>query len=453
MTKKWLHILLGIVIFAVFFCVIQKIYTSRVEAVGTPNKLVLADFYWWYPWYGAQWKNSASDPQYNAAVNVGGYLRQDAFRYVFTQSIPFLKSGEHKSGSDDTDGSIGTAWFKSNFSRAAASGIDVMTPMTRPDLPLWPKALGEMIRAQKELKSEGKPFPKLMLHFDGVEYWDHSKGGNNTNLTGPGNNFDVIWKGTQSTFDTIFANLKPEELSTYFYMYPDSSTFPVFVYRVEGNWSNVKTSDWWITQLRTNFTKTYPGKKLYLVLDDLWCNNTYGPNNTIVNKTCNGDNYYTWGGALAGAALPGHRQPGLNIVTVGPGFDNTKLFGGNRIKDRANGTWYSSQLQKANQLGANWILLETFNFGEEGTVIDSTTGTGGFGNTYLNITSQFVNSWKGIVKSGDLNSDNVVNNDDYKIFLANFGKTGAPGFVSSDFDKNGVVDIFDYGILFGYFGK
>jgi len=56
-------------------------------------------------------------------------------------------------------------------------------------------------------------------------------------------------------------------------------------------------------------------------------------------------------------------------------------------------------------------------------------------------------------KSGDLNNDLKVDNNDYTIFLANFGKTGDAGFSPSDIDKNGVVDIFDYNIFVGNFGK
>ncbi len=54
---------------------------------------------------------------------------------------------------------------------------------------------------------------------------------------------------------------------------------------------------------------------------------------------------------------------------------------------------------------------------------------------------------------GDLNGDGKVDILDYNIFLANFGKTGTPGFIPSDIDKNGIVDIFDYNLLVENFEK
>lgn len=53
----------------------------------------------------------------------------------------------------------------------------------------------------------------------------------------------------------------------------------------------------------------------------------------------------------------------------------------------------------------------------------------------------------------DLNSDGKVDIFDYNLLVADFGKTGAPGWIKADINKNGKVDIFDYNILVGNFGK
>ncbi len=53
----------------------------------------------------------------------------------------------------------------------------------------------------------------------------------------------------------------------------------------------------------------------------------------------------------------------------------------------------------------------------------------------------------------DLDSDRDVDIFDYNILLGDFGKTGTAGFIRADIIKNGVVDIFDYNILLGDFGK
>ena len=54
---------------------------------------------------------------------------------------------------------------------------------------------------------------------------------------------------------------------------------------------------------------------------------------------------------------------------------------------------------------------------------------------------------------GDLNHDGKVDIFDYNPLVADFGKTGTPGFVPADIDKNGKIDIFDYNILVANFGK
>lgn len=51
----------------------------------------------------------------------------------------------------------------------------------------------------------------------------------------------------------------------------------------------------------------------------------------------------------------------------------------------------------------------------------------------------------------DLNTDGKVDIFDYKLLVGNFGKTGSN--ITGDIDKNGKVDIFDYTILVENFGK
>jgi len=48
---------------------------------------------------------------------------------------------------------------------------------------------------------------------------------------------------------------------------------------------------------------------------------------------------------------------------------------------------------------------------------------------------------------------NQVNKTDYNLLLSDFGKTGSPGFLPADINNDGRVDVFDYNILVGTFGK
>jgi len=362
----------------------QSVKDSKADAV-TYSKVAMTDFYWWYPWYGMYYKdgnNGFVSPQ-----NLSGFVSQQAFAYPFDHPIPYLQSEERPNGA--INDRAGIDWFKGNFSRAANSGINVITPMSRPDLKKWKYALGLMLTALKELSNEGKAFPKLMFHWDGVEYWVSQASGD---LTGPGINFDTIWNGVKDTYDTVFNNLSPAEITKYLFTYPDGNTFPSLTYRIEEGSHPFKTSNWWVTQLKLNFEATYSGKHMYLILDSYWCNENYGYNTVIHTASCNADNYYKWGGALRGAGSPGYgKDPG--ILTVGPGFYRYQYDGDTRVADRNNGQWLTSQFNASTSLGS-WIILETFNFGEEGSAIDSTTS---FGNQYLDLTKKLVNAWNPIL--------------------------------------------------------
>ena len=55
--------------------------------------------------------------------------------------------------------------------------------------------------------------------------------------------------------------------------------------------------------------------------------------------------------------------------------------------------------------------------------------------------------------NGDFNGDGVVDEFDYGILIAHFGNEGIPGEVIGDANCDGVVDEFDYGILIAHFGE
>ena len=55
--------------------------------------------------------------------------------------------------------------------------------------------------------------------------------------------------------------------------------------------------------------------------------------------------------------------------------------------------------------------------------------------------------------NGDFNGDGKVDEFDYGIFFAHFEDEGIPGEVEGDANCDGVVDEFDYGIFFAHFGE
>lgn len=351
------------------------------KASNIAEKILITDFYWYYPWYGAQYIDNSG--KWQPVQNINGNISLQAFRWKPIDPIPYINSHERTQGGNDD--SLAKVWFKGNFERAGNAGISVMAIMARPDLPKWSTALRQMVESQKELRSEGKPYPKIMLQYDGVELWD-SQSPSTGQLTGPGQDYNSIWDKTKILFDSIFSTTSPEDLADYFFTYPNNNSFPILVYRIEGNAHDFTTSDWWTTQLKKDFTQNYPGKNLYLILDDLWCNWDYGVNNSVHTKTCNGDNYYHYGGSWEGAVKSPKATPPL-IFTVGPGYDRRTIENPPMLtRDREDGVYYQRNLDLAKSSGADWIILETFNFGEEGSAIDRTQE---FGSKYLDLTKSF----------------------------------------------------------------
>ncbi len=55
--------------------------------------------------------------------------------------------------------------------------------------------------------------------------------------------------------------------------------------------------------------------------------------------------------------------------------------------------------------------------------------------------------------NGDFNGDGKVDEFDYGIIIAHFGEEGIPGEVMGDANCDGRVDEFDYGIIIAHFGE
>jgi hypothetical protein len=57
------------------------------------------------------------------------------------------------------------------------------------------------------------------------------------------------------------------------------------------------------------------------------------------------------------------------------------------------------------------------------------------------------------VKIGDINADSFVDIFDFNKVISNFGRTGTFGFIPSDIDNNGEINIFDYFLVVENFMK
>jgi hypothetical protein len=82
----------------------------------------------------------------------------------------------------------------------------------------------------------------------------------------------------------------------------------------------------------------------------------------------------------------------------------------------------------------------------DGLTFSVSSGSGNSGLSMPGPTSQPQSSVQ-----GDLNNDRQVSQADVRLFIASFGKTGQG--LAADFNRDTKVDIFDYNLLFSYYGK
>ena len=90
------------------------VYLSQKKTVFTPKassvieKILITDFYWYYPWYGAQYIDNTG--KWQPVQNINGNISLQAFRWKPVDPIPYINSHERTLG--ENDDSRAAVWFK-----------------------------------------------------------------------------------------------------------------------------------------------------------------------------------------------------------------------------------------------------------------------------------------------------------------------------------------------------
>lgn len=346
-----------------------------ITAKTSENKTLFSVFYWWYPYYGLQWYDS--DGKLNRTAHSDGYVLQDmAGLNPLSQPIPYLRSEERLDGDPEYQRAV--QWYYGNFSRAGQAGVDVMLLTARPDLPLWLTALEQMRSAQQKLRLEGLPYPLLAIMADGVEYWQVGEKATD-DLAVRGTRYQIIYDGIRDTIKHEAAYRDS------YFMY--NGQWVIFFYRVEGGAEKFTSTNGWLSQLRSDLRDELH-EHIYAVLDELWCS-SYGGR---VMSTCNADNWWLWGANLSKRTFyRGQNYPKIASITAGFSGRKPQGFIANpqfleRSEIAYNERWVSAA-------SADWVVLETWNFLEENSQIDSTIS---WGDTYLKLTRKFKERWLGV---------------------------------------------------------
>ena len=331
---------------AFVLCAIAASVLCPTSATAEGGPTVFAHFYYWYP------------------INAG----------ICTHHAP-----EGHFDRNDVN------WWKDELANAQYAGIDVLNLMYWDVHDYNPAALRVLCRALREMDAAGEPHPKIAMHLDGIEHCANVERAypvTKCDLTDPASQ-----EGVLHSFVSFFRVFRDEGLLDQ--CYRQDGKLVAFVYRPEYGQVSAKADnsmvDYWHRRFREEL-----GEELYIVLETAFSGAQHPATNTDMHCT-NADNYFRWDAALAGPLLEERGE--FPIATIGPGFDPSGQGPQppERIRDRRGGDTFREDFAQAAAWRAPWLVIETFNFFEEGTDI---TETQEFGRLYLDIAHEWTAKMK-----------------------------------------------------------
>jgi len=270
-------------------------------------------------------------------------------------------------------------WFKGQFADMAEANIDVALAVywgdnIYPETPWSTHGLPRMVQALDEMVSDGLPAPTVGLFFDSYVL-------DGANLTDPDR---LDWLTSQ--------------LRTYFKLVParhraTQDGRPI-IWLYLSNFANDFNQDTF-DELSDRLRDDLDGARPYWIAEVSWRNPTWtdgqGMRHFDPDRLISFDAFYRWGSASAGTLFAGR---GLPIASVGPGYDDTAIAdrGDERsARPREDGCFYARNWLKAQQLGAQWVAVETWNELYEGSGIAETAE---WGRDYIIATGTYSTAFK-----------------------------------------------------------
>ncbi len=271
------------------------------------------------------------------------------------------------------------SWWQGELRNAEYAGVDVLTLMYWDVHKYNPGALEVLIAAVREMDAAGERHPKIALHLDGIErcanvdkQWPIKR----CDLTDP-----AAQEGVLRAFVNFFGFFKQQGMLDLCFRY--DGKLVAFAYRPEYGRVQALADNSMVDRWHRRFREEL-GEELYLVLEGAYYHAKHPGTKTDMQCT-NADNYYRWDAALAGPLL--EKRGEFPIATIGPGFDPSGQGLKNpRRRDRRNGDTFRRDFAQALKWDPPWLVIETFNFFEEGTDI---TETKEFGRSYLDIAHEY----------------------------------------------------------------
>ena len=270
-------------------------------------------------------------------------------------------------------------WWIGELRNASYAGVDVLALMYWDVHKYNPGALEVLLKAVRQMQANGEPHPKIAMHLDGIEQcanvtkqWPVKV----CDLTDPASQ-----EGVLKAFVNFFAFFKDNDALDLCFRH--EGRLVAFVYRPEYGHVQAMADNSMVDLWHSRFEQE-TSEKLHVVLETAFYHAKHPATDTDMHCT-NADGYFRWDAALAGPLLEG--RGGVPIATIGPGFDPSGQGKPNpRIRDRRDGQTFREDFEQAIQWDPPWLVIETFNFFEEGTDI---TETQELGRLYLDIAHEY----------------------------------------------------------------
>jgi len=266
-------------------------------------------------------------------------------------------------------------WWKGELRNAQYAGVDVLTLMYWDVHDYNPAALKVLVQAVREMDAAGEPHPKVAMHLDGVEIVA------NVTQQHPLTDCDLTNPASQEAVAQAFVRFFGffEEQGMLDLCFRWRGKLVAFVYRPEYGLRHSLADNTLVPLCHLRFRQALH-EELYMVMESAYHHAQLPATGTDLRCT-NADTYYRWDAALHGPLLEELGE--FPIATIGPGFDPR---GQGRpdppLRNREGGATFRRDFEQAIAWNAPWLVIETFNFFEEGTDI---TETQEFGRLYLDI--------------------------------------------------------------------
>jgi hypothetical protein len=341
--------------------------TAQIATYCPGDRLVATYLFYWYKWADAC-AGSVCEPVY--------YRSHILFATGFNNSLQPVDALTDHPPDIQTWSYEDPLWFSKQFDQLLSAGIDLVLPVFwgvpgrygegGHSVAAW-SALGmkALVTALETREKEGKPNPRIGMMYDTSTLSFESPYNPHQ-----GNKIDLRTEAGKTHFYVTIRDFYSLLPSKYWALWERKPL--IWLYASEWASAHDETV---LPYARMRFAQDFGG------LTPLFVGHTdWSPASGV-------DWIYQWGGSI--------KPTYLSVNSVGPGFDNSAVFGKPQgsciLRQRDNGNFYRQAWERALRTETPITVIETWNELHEGTEICPTEE---WGHEYLDITREYVKAFK-----------------------------------------------------------